>query len=259
MPTRHRFAAPCRKAPRPRRNYSEGLERLRAFDTLAARDLLRNAVTAAPGHALSHAALAAASSLLGYDSEAREEARKALDLSAGLGREERLSIEGRYFETTHAWDKAVQTYQTLRKEYPDNLEYGLRLAAAQTQAGEARRALETVQALRSLPSAGHDPRLDLAQAEAALGASDLQSARAAAGRAAESGAAQGLLILAARAYLLGSRIALESGDPQGSLAAAAQSQQLYLAAGHRQGMAWALNETAGVLTQRGDVVGAGAL
>ena len=47
------------------RNYSEGLERLRTFDTLAARDLLRNAVTAAPGHALSHAALAAASSLLG--------------------------------------------------------------------------------------------------------------------------------------------------------------------------------------------------
>ena len=78
------------------------------------------------------------------------------------------------------------------------------------------------------------------------------------GRAAESGAAQGLLILAARAYLLGSRIALESGDPQGSLGAAAQSQQLYLAAGHRQGVAWALNESAGVLTQRGDVVGARA-
>src|SRR5205085_7490111 len=101
------------------RNYAEGLESLRRFDTLAARDLLRNAVTAAPGHALSHAALASASSLLGYDAEARDEARKALDLSAGLNREERLTIEGRYFETTHAWDKAVQTYQQLRTEYPD--------------------------------------------------------------------------------------------------------------------------------------------
>ena len=30
------------------RNYSEGLERLRTFDTLGARDLLRNAVNAAP-------------------------------------------------------------------------------------------------------------------------------------------------------------------------------------------------------------------
>ena len=116
------------------RNYSEGLERLRTFDTLGARELLRNAVNAAPGHALSHAALAAASSLLGYDVEARTEAKKALDLSAGLRREEHLAIEGQYFETTHAWDKAVATYQTLRNEYPDNLEYGLRLAAAETQA-----------------------------------------------------------------------------------------------------------------------------
>ena len=53
-------AAPSRRGAEAARNYSEGLERLRTFDTLAARDLLRNAVTAAPEHALSHAALAAA-------------------------------------------------------------------------------------------------------------------------------------------------------------------------------------------------------
>jgi TolB-like protein len=52
------------------RSYIEGLDRLRAFETLAARDLLRAAVTAAPQHALSHAALAAADNLLGYDVEA---------------------------------------------------------------------------------------------------------------------------------------------------------------------------------------------
>src|SRR5262249_47569848 len=133
------------------RSYSEGLERLRAFDTLAARDLLRNAVAAAPRHAMSHASLAAASSLLGYDAEAQGEAKKALDLSAGLRREDRLSIEGRYFETIRAWDKAVEIYRALRQEYPDNLEYGLRLAAAQTQGGEARKALATVDELRELP------------------------------------------------------------------------------------------------------------
>jgi tetratricopeptide (TPR) repeat protein/TolB-like protein len=239
------------------RMYSEGLERLRAFDTLAARDLLRNAVTAAPGHALSHAALAAASGLLGYDAEARDEAHKALDLSAGLRREDRLVIEGRYYETTRAWDKAVETYRALRSAYPDNLEYGLQLASAQTQAGGARSALATIESLRALPSAGHDPRIDLAQAEA-LAATDLNAARAAAARAAQSATAQGLRILAARARLFESRIALDSGDPQGSLSAAAQAQQLYLAAGHRQGVAWALNESAGVLTQRGDVAGARA-
>jgi serine/threonine protein kinase/tetratricopeptide (TPR) repeat protein len=240
------------------RLYSEGLERLHAFDSLGARDLLKNAVVAAPGHALSHAALAAASSLLGYDVEARDEARKALDLSAGLRREDHLSIEGRYFETTRAWDRAAATYRTLFNEYPDNLEYGLRLAVAQSQSGEPRRALQTIRSLRALPTAARDPRVDLTEAEALFAASDLKPAREAATRAAQAGAAQGMRILAARAHLITSRIALASGDPQGALSAAAQSQQMYLAAGHRQGVAWALNETAGVLTQRGDVAGARA-
>ncbi len=240
------------------REYAEGLQRLRTFDPLGARELLRGAVIAAPRHALSHAALSAASSLLGYDVEAREEAKKAFDLSAGLGREDRLSIEGRYFETIRAWDKAAATWQTLYTEYPDNLDYGLQLAAAQRQAGEPRQALETVRSLRALPSAARDPRMDLAEAESLLAASDLKLAREAAERAAQTGAARGMTILSARAYLIASRIALQSGDPQKALAAAAQSQQWCLAAGYRQGIAAALNESAGVLTQLGDIAGARA-
>jgi tetratricopeptide (TPR) repeat protein len=240
------------------RLYAEGLERLHAFDSLGARDLLKNAVVAAPGHALSHAALAATSSLLGYDVEARDEAKKALDLSAGLRREDHLSIEGRYFETTRAWDQAAATYRTLFNEYPDNLEYGLRLAVAQSQTGEPRRALQTIRSLRALPTAARDPRVGLTEAEALFAASDLKAARDAATRAAQAGTAQGMRILAARAHLITSRIEIAMGDPQSALAAAAQSQQMYLAAGHRQGVAWALNETAAVLTQRGDVSGARA-
>jgi tetratricopeptide (TPR) repeat protein/tRNA A-37 threonylcarbamoyl transferase component Bud32/TolB-like protein len=240
------------------RLYAEGLERLRAFDTLAARDLLRNAVATAPDHALSHAALAAANGLLGYDVEAREEARKALDLSAGLGHEERLSIEGRYLETSRDWKRAVETYRSLREAYPDNLEYGLRLAAAQTQSGEPRRAIATVAELRALPSAVRDPRVDLAEAEAGFAAGDLAAARAAALRAAQTSADQGLRILTAGARILESRVAIASGDPQAALTAATQAQQLYLSASHRQGVAQALTEAAGALNQRGDVAGARA-
>ncbi|PWU03940.1 MAG: hypothetical protein C5B51_17900 [Terriglobia bacterium] len=240
------------------RNYSEGLQRLRTFDTLAARDLLRNAVTAAPGHALSHAALAAASSLLGYDVEARDEAKKALDLSAGLSREDQLSIQGQYFETTRNWPKAVETYRTLRTDFPDNIEYGLCLAAAQTEAGTGRAALETIAGLRVLGSSANDPRVDLAETDAALSVSDLPVARAAAARAAQSGTTQGLRILVARARLLETRIFIQMGDPQRALAAAAESQKLYQAAGHRQGVAWAMVESAAVLTQLGNVAGARA-
>jgi serine/threonine protein kinase len=173
------------------KSYIEGLDRLRAFETLAARDLLRAAVSVAPRHAQSHAALAAADSLLGYDSEARDEAKKALDLSAGLRDEDRLSIEGRYFETSREWAKAVEIYRKLYEQYPDNLDYGLRLAAAETQAGDPRRALTTIQKLHDLPSSSRDPRLDLAQAEAAMAAAEMPAARAAASRAAQSAADQG--------------------------------------------------------------------
>jgi eukaryotic-like serine/threonine-protein kinase len=240
------------------RNYSEGLERLRRFDALSARDLLRNAVTAAPSHAQSHAALAAASGMLGYDLEARDEARKAFDLSAGLPRADRLSIEGGYFETTHEWDRAIASYEALRKEYPDNVEYGLRLAAVQTRSGAGQQAIGTIESLRMLPSAAQDPRLSLAESEAALAASDLTRAGAAARRAAQAGSAAGLRILAAQARLLESRTAMQSGQPQVALSAAADSQQLYLAAGHRPGVARALIESAGVLTQLGDITGARA-
>ena len=155
--------------------------------------------------------------LLGFRCRGPRGSQESARPFAGLGREEHLSIEGRYFETTHAWDKAVVTYQTLRTEFPDNLEYGLRLAAAQTQAGDSRRAIQTLRSLRVLPSAVRDPRVDLAEAEAFLAGSDLNSARDAALRAAQSGSSQGMRILAARAHLIASRIALESGDPQSAL------------------------------------------
>src|SRR6185369_8837797 len=62
------FPDSVRKSPpqsgAARQLFADGLAHLRTFDTLAARDLLRNAVTAAPEHALSHAALAEACNLL---------------------------------------------------------------------------------------------------------------------------------------------------------------------------------------------------
>jgi tetratricopeptide (TPR) repeat protein len=78
------------------RLYSEGLARLEKLDALAARDLLEKAIAADPNHALSHSGLAQAWAALGYDAKAVEEAKRALDLSANLPREQRLSIEGNY-------------------------------------------------------------------------------------------------------------------------------------------------------------------
>ena len=85
--------------------YSEGLAKLQAFDALAARNLLNKAVAAAPGNAMSHSALAVAWRALGYNNEAKAEAKKAFDLSSNLDREQRLQIEARYDEVSRTGER----------------------------------------------------------------------------------------------------------------------------------------------------------
>ncbi len=149
------------------RLYAEGLKSLRAFDFLAARDLLSKVVLAQPDYAPGHSALSLAYSALGYDQKATQEGKRAYELSAGFSREDRLAIEGHYRETTREWEQAIRIYQSLWRSFPDNIEYGLRLAAAQTFAGEGKDALKTVSALRRLRSSSRgDPRIHLAQASA---------------------------------------------------------------------------------------------
>ena len=96
------------------------------------------------------------------------EAKRALDLSENLSREERLFVEGRYHEFSHEWPKAIEIYRTLTGFFPDNLEYGLRLAASQAAGGSGKDGLATLEELRSLPvPARDDARIDLAEANAA--------------------------------------------------------------------------------------------
>ena len=132
--------------PEAVRLYSEGLAKLRVMDALAARDLLEHAVAVDPNYALGHSALADAWAAMGYDEKARQESKKALDLSPGLSHEERLWIEGRDWELNRKWDKAVEIYRTLVDFFPDNLEFGLHLAAAQKQARTVDEALATLAA-----------------------------------------------------------------------------------------------------------------
>ncbi len=148
------------------RLYSEGLAKLRVVDVLEARGLLERAVAADPNFALGHAALAEAWAAMGYDQKAQSESKKARDLSSGLSREERLWIEGNDWELNRKWDKAAEIYRTLFDFFPDNIDYGLRLAAAQRQARTVDESLATLEALRKLPAPnGQDPRISLQQAD----------------------------------------------------------------------------------------------
>jgi tetratricopeptide (TPR) repeat protein/TolB-like protein len=237
--------------------YARGLDRLRVFDALAARDLLQQAVAADSRHALAHAALAEAWSRLGHDARAAAEARTAFDLSSGLSREHRLSVEGRYREIARQWDQAIAIGRTLFGFFPDSLDYGLRFAAAQTSGGQGQEALATLEALRRLPPpASTDPRIDVAEAQAARSLADSKRQVAAAARAAKKAAAQGARHLLARARFEEGSALQNLGRPDEARVALEDSGRMFAEAGDRRGVAGSLNNVALILANRGDFAGA---
>jgi len=239
------------------RLYSEGLAKLRAFDALQARDLLQKAIEVEPSYALSHAALATAWGQLGYDENARAEAKRAFDLSSSLSRAERLLVEARYHEASRDWEKAAGIYKALFEFFPDNLEYGLALANAEYKANKWKNALETVAALQARPvPLRDDPRIELAEGDAAMPLGDTKRAEAAYVSAEQKARASGASLLMAksmfaRAWLLEKLGRLDEADQ-----AVHGARDLYLAAHDQKGVADAKTGEAIALEFRGDYLSA---
>lgn len=193
-------AAALPSDPEALRLYTDGLARLRAFDALGARDSLQRSIALAPDFALPHFALARAWKLLGYDEPARNEAKKAVELSSNLPPRDQRSIEAEYHELNSQWDQAIAIYRSLGVIYPDEPNYALLLANAQTSAGKGQQALGTLAALAKEPQMKDDPRVDLYVALAAESLSDVHKQRDAAESAAEKATQQESRLLAAHAY-----------------------------------------------------------
>jgi tetratricopeptide (TPR) repeat protein/TolB-like protein len=234
------------------RLYAEGLSKLRVFEALAARALLDKAVALDPKHALTRAALSDALASLGYDALAREQAQKAFDLSAGLAREDRFMIEGRLHEVTRDWPKAIETYRTLWQFFPDNPEYALRLAAAQTSGGHGKDALETLAAMRGGDAGSRDPRIDLAEANAHTALGSFQLSLAASQQAAQVGQSQGARLVVAQANLTEGWAWERLGEPEKAAASFRQAHDLFSAAGDRRGSAIASLLLGNILYDQGN-------
>jgi serine/threonine protein kinase/DNA-binding winged helix-turn-helix (wHTH) protein len=186
--------------PDAARLYAEGLAKLEDSDALAARDLLEKAIGFDPKHALSHGSLAQAWSTLGYEAKAASEAKIAFELSTDLPREQRLSIEGRSHEYARDLPGAIEIYKTLRNFFPDNLDYALRLATAQTKGGFGKDALQTISRTRQLPKPdSDDARIDLAEAHATESLGDFSAAQRIAAVAARKAQEHGRRLLVAQA------------------------------------------------------------
>jgi len=243
--------------PQAARYYAQGLDRLRNFETLAARDLFEKAVAADPQNAAAHSALADAWSALGFDATAQEQAKIALDLSTGLSREEQLSIEARYRMLTHDWPHAIDNYHTLLAFFPDNIVYGVQLVRAEIAAGRAPEAQNQIATMRKLPSPlGQDIRLDIAEADVAAGLGDFKREQAVAETVERRARAAFANLLLAEVLRNDAWASERLGQYDRSVAASREAQSLYTLAGDRSGAASAQLFAGDVMYDKGDYSGA---
>ncbi len=239
------------------RLYAEGMEKLRAFDNLNARHLLEQAVATEPDNALAHLGLSRALGELGYDTKAESEAKKAYDLSRSFSRRESLLIEASYTVTTRGWDRAVDLYKSLWTFYPDDLEYGLRLADAQVSAGQAQNAMSTVNSLRLLAGPlRNDPRIDLAEAKAQASLAHFPQALAAAQSAEKKASKLSERFLTAQALLTQCQNLRELGQYAEAKLQGERAEETFLAAGDFRSQAKSLTCVANVAASQGDTANA---
>ena len=243
--------------PEALRPYAQGLASIRAFDDLSARELLSHAVAVDPSFPLAHSELARTWSSLGYDANAQQEARKALDGAGNLSREKHLLVEARFYETSRDWAKAIEAYQTLFSFFPDNLEYGLQLANAETAGGRGKDAYKSLAALDALgPQTKDNPRINLARADAAASLGDSKLRRDMAALAAQEAGEQGAKLLLARARDTECRALADLGENEKAGSACEEAKQMYEAAGDRSGLAQSLHAMAEVPINQGDFAAA---
>jgi len=234
--------------------YAEGRDLLRHFDAVGARRLLEKAVAADPDYPLGHLALADVFTTLGYDEKAKASAKRAVEMSSNLPREDRYLIEARYREATKEWDKAISLYLSLWTFFPESLDIGLKLAGAQYSAGQLEAARATAQKLRQLPPpASQDPRLDILEAKAIADAGDSQVACTLLDHAARSGEAIGAPLFVARARLEKAYVLENLGQQEPALKEAELAKQLFTSAGDRGAAADAIMATSSAYTYQGDI------
>lgn len=236
------------------RLYAEGIDALRGHDATLARDLFERTVRQEPDFALARVGLSMAWAVLGYDTQAKDEAAAARQLARGLRREQQTWIDGMYHETTRDWPKAIEAFSSLVKEYPDEPDYVVRLAEAQTSGGRPGDALATIATVRknAAPFA-NDPRLSLAEASAAEALGDARRQEQAARASIKEAERRGARLLVARASIALGAALQQLGNPAGAEEANRRARQLAEEAGDRRGVARALIQLAVLSRRAGDI------
>ena len=235
------------------RLYTEGLAQLRVEACASARGPLEQAVAADPEFAMAHAVLAEALSCLGYDSRARAEAQRAVELSQRLPEHMRLEAQARAYEVSKDPTRAMDIYAKLFAQFPDSFEYGYKLALFQLYQLREEALPKTIALLRQLkPPAGDSPRIDIIEAYATFFAGKFDDALRIATGAYQRAQERGERLVAAKALTVESRILSHLGRFDEAITAVAQARAVFEAAGDQDGVAGALAAEASLREGKGD-------
>ena len=104
------------------RDYNEGIQFLRQGNNLEAQKRLLAATNEDPQFAVAYSRLGEAYSALGYDADAEQAARRAVELSQGLPLAQKYFIEASLARVTKNNAQAITAYENLAKSFPDNLD-----------------------------------------------------------------------------------------------------------------------------------------
>ena len=118
------------------RDYNQGLQLLRQGNNLEAKKQFEAATKEDPQFAVAYSRLGEALSDLGYDADAEQASRHAVDLSQGLPLAQRYFIEASLARITKDNQKALAAYDNLAKSFPDNLDVQFALGSLNEDAGD---------------------------------------------------------------------------------------------------------------------------
>ena len=148
---------PTSHSPAALRAYSQGMQFLRDGSNLNAVKALQSATKEDTEFALAYSRLAEAESALGYDAQAEQDSRKAVELSQNLPLAQKYFINASLARVTKNNSKAIEEYENLAKRMPDNSDVERSLGGLYTDTGQYDKA--RIQLSKLLQAEPKNPRV----------------------------------------------------------------------------------------------------
>jgi serine/threonine protein kinase/tetratricopeptide (TPR) repeat protein len=124
------------------RYYNEGVQLLRQGRDLEAQKQLRASIQEDPEFALAYSRLAQADANLGYESEAEQHSRQAVDFSQNLSPQEKYLIAAGHARIMKDYPKAIESYENLARASPGDSDVQLTLGSLYQDTGAFQKARE---------------------------------------------------------------------------------------------------------------------